>query len=175
MNKRERQLIFDKTGGKCAYCGEVLGKSWHADHIVPIRRDYEWTKGHWRHVGTGQALPMSESNKMSEDELIDYRWYASKLVPNGCIHPSRDHAGNCLPSCASCNINKHAMSIDEFRKAIYQYVESLNKRFVQYKIAKKYGLIAETPKPIVFYFETLGIEIAESQEQIELFDNPPPP
>ena len=36
--KKERQIIFDKYNGKCAYCGCQLGKLWHVDHIEPIVR-----------------------------------------------------------------------------------------------------------------------------------------
>lgn len=35
MTKKERQLVFDKYGGKCAYCGCELQKGWHVDHIQP--------------------------------------------------------------------------------------------------------------------------------------------
>jgi hypothetical protein len=29
----DRKFIFDKYGGKCAYCGCELQKGWHVDHI----------------------------------------------------------------------------------------------------------------------------------------------
>ena len=35
MTKNERQIVFDKYGGKCAYCGSKLQKGWHVDHIEP--------------------------------------------------------------------------------------------------------------------------------------------
>ena len=35
MNKNQRQTVFDKYGGKCAYCGCELQKGWHVDHIEP--------------------------------------------------------------------------------------------------------------------------------------------
>jgi 5-methylcytosine-specific restriction endonuclease McrA len=43
MKKEERQIIFDKYNGKCAYCGCELTKGWHADHIEPIVRN--WRNG----------------------------------------------------------------------------------------------------------------------------------
>ena len=39
MTKKDRQLIFNKYNGKCAYCGCELQKGWHADHIKPIVRN----------------------------------------------------------------------------------------------------------------------------------------
>lgn len=46
MTKVERKLIYDKYGGKCAYCGCDLPKRWHADHIEPIRRNGDGTSLH---------------------------------------------------------------------------------------------------------------------------------
>ena len=36
--KLERQILFDKYEGNCAYCGCDLQKGWHIDHIEPIVR-----------------------------------------------------------------------------------------------------------------------------------------
>lgn len=38
MNKK-RQAIFDKSGGKCWYCGcDLQNKRWHEDHLKPVLR-----------------------------------------------------------------------------------------------------------------------------------------
>ena len=42
MNKK-RKVIYDKSGGKCWYCGCELEKGWHADHFHPIRRNSDGT------------------------------------------------------------------------------------------------------------------------------------
>ena len=44
MNKKERSLLKQKYGGRCAYCGCVLGDKWHADHIEPVERNDWLTK-----------------------------------------------------------------------------------------------------------------------------------
>lgn len=41
MTKNERQIVFDKYRGKCAYCGCELQKGWHVDHIEPKFRNWE--------------------------------------------------------------------------------------------------------------------------------------
>jgi 5-methylcytosine-specific restriction endonuclease McrA len=73
-------------------------------------------------------------------------------------HEDRSHL-NCManynPACASCNINKHSASLEDFRRLIGGFIPSLNKYSTQYKLAKRYGLVVETDKPVVFYFETL--------------------
>ena len=43
MTKKERELIFEKYNGKCAYCGCELKKGWHVDHLEPIVRN--WRNG----------------------------------------------------------------------------------------------------------------------------------
>ncbi|MBT2601400.1 MULTISPECIES: HNH endonuclease signature motif containing protein [unclassified Oceanobacillus] len=117
MNKK-RQAIWDKSGGKCWYCGCTLPeKGWHADHFEPIQRN-------WRD-GT-------------------------------CQHPERDTEENKVPACASCNINKHSMSLESWRKIIQGYVNSLNRDSTQYKLAKRYGLIEEKPIEVKFWFEENG-------------------
>lgn len=118
MTKKERQQVFDKYGGRCAYCGEELQKGWHVDHIEPIRRHF------WKNNGD-------------------------------CDHPEREHIGNYMPACASCNISKHSGSIEDFRNLIAGFIPSLNRYSTQYKIAKRYGLVSENNNPVTFYFETV--------------------
>lgn len=117
MNRRqEREYLFNKTNGKCGYCGEPLEKGWHVDHVKPVVR-HPFTK------------------------VMDY--------------PERDCLENKIASCPSCNINKSSDSVDGFRRRIAMGVESMNKRMVQYKMAKKYGLVEETGIKVKFYFENL--------------------
>lgn len=40
LTKIQREELKQKYGGHCAYCGEVLGSKWHADHVEPIRRNW---------------------------------------------------------------------------------------------------------------------------------------
>jgi 5-methylcytosine-specific restriction endonuclease McrA len=35
MTKKQRQIIFDKFDGRCAYTGLPLDDDWQVDHIVP--------------------------------------------------------------------------------------------------------------------------------------------
>ena len=58
-----------------------------------------------------------------------------------------------MPACASCNINKHAMKLEDFRSLVAGFMKHLNERNTQYKIAKRYGLVIEDQKPVIFYFE----------------------
>ena len=126
MKAKDRQIIFDKYNGRCAYCGCELQKGWHVDELLPVLRNMKWN---------------ADKTKYIHDGTYE--------------HPERLHIDNQMPSCPSCNINKHSMSLEDFRSLIQNFIYSLNKNFVQYKIAKRYGLIQETIKPVVFYFETV--------------------
>lgn len=129
ISKKERQLVFDKYDGHCAYCGCRLEKGWHVDHVEACRREYDFVpneKGQWVTRFTGYS------------------------------NPDANHIDNYMPSCPSCNINKHGDTIEQFRQAIIGYLRSLNLRMVQYKMVKKYGLVTETEKPVIFYFETFN-------------------
>lgn len=116
MTKKQRQEVYEKYGGRCAYCGCELKKGWHVDHLDPIKR---YLKG------------------------------------SGCEYPDRDCIENMMPSCPACNIQKHSMPIESFRLTVTQFISSLNKYNSIYRFAKRYRLIEETGKPVVFYFESL--------------------
>jgi len=117
MKKKDRDIVYEKYGGKCAYCGDYLVKGWHVDHLEPIRRGV---------LRGGKPL-----------------------------HPERECLSNYMPSCASCNINKHSEGIEGFRGMIEGYMRHLNQVSTQYKIAKRYGLVVETGNEVKFYFETI--------------------
>lgn len=43
MKKKERIQIYNKYGGRCAYCGKELEyKDMQVDHIVPKRQGWTW-------------------------------------------------------------------------------------------------------------------------------------
>jgi len=105
----------------------------------------ELTKGwHVDHV-----LPINRVLKRSDKGLY---------TDSECEHPERNTEDNYYPSCASCNMMKTNAPIEHFRGVIAAFMQSLNKYSPQYRFAKRYGLIEETAKPVVFYFETYKTE-----------------
>ncbi|MFA5243668.1 MAG: hypothetical protein WC380_00070 [Pedobacter sp.] len=148
MKKSEREIIFNKYGGKCAYCGCNLAKGWHVDHLEPCQRKTKWVRGHWSNP---------DGHRMTEQELLmnGVKWVEDKLVQDGFYNPDANHIDNYNPSCASCNILKSSVSIESFRERIAAFIHSLNSYTNQYKFAKRYGLVKETGKQVIFYFETL--------------------
>lgn len=47
LTKQQRIELRNKYQGRCAYCGDLLGERWHADHIEPIVRN--WWNGTCEH------------------------------------------------------------------------------------------------------------------------------
>ena len=127
LNKSQRHILSHKYNNKCAYCGCDLPERWHADHIEPCIRNRVWN-----------------SEK--------YDWVFDGTYEN----PENNNIDNFNPACPKCNINKHQMTIEQFRDSIKQYVESLNKYSVQYQMAKKYNLVNESEIDVKFYFETIN-------------------
>ena len=121
---KKRQAIFDKSGGKCWYCGCELVKGWHADHIEPIRRykDIEITDDGVRHFTT-------------------------------CENPHLDTIDNMVPACRKCNLFKGVFSIEGFRKELSYQIERARDYSVNFRNAERFGLITVTNKPVVFWFE----------------------
>lgn len=66
-----------------------------------------------------------------------------------------NHFENLLPTCRVCNNWKSTHSLEQFRKEIGEQIRRLNEYSSNYRFAKKYNLVSETPHPVVFYFETL--------------------
>lgn len=126
LSKIQRQELLEKYSGRCAYCGCNLEKGWHADHIEPIVRDFNYNSDKHRFEQNGN-----------------------------CKKPQNNHFLNLNPACPSCNRMKNSLSLEQFRNLINGFVNSLNSYSNQYKFAKKYGLVNETKEEVKFYFETL--------------------
>lgn len=67
-----------------------------------------------------------------------------------------DEFENLMPSCRYCNNYKSSQTLEGFRVELSQQLERANNYSANYRMAKRYGQVVETPKPIVFYFETLN-------------------
>lgn len=118
MTKAQRASLREKFGGRCAYCGQPLGKRWHADHIEPVVRN-DWLK-----------------------------------VPRGPDYPERDTLENMNPACPPCNIDKHSMSLEDWRGIIQRSNDVLLRDVSTFRRAVRYGLVQLSDSPVKFYFET---------------------
>lgn len=133
---KKRDIIKQMFGGHCAYCGEVLGDKWHIDHVKPVIRQ--------------------------SDLKICEKTGTVKFVNNGKLRRPENHNDeNLFPACIPCNIHKSSSSIEGFRKYLEGHIKTLNDKTSNhsaYRHAKRFGLVQEVIKPIVFYFEKLQVK-----------------
>lgn len=127
--KQTREIVYAKFRGNCAYCGQFIQiKDMQVDHVIPQYGFQSYLKNKW---------------KIPE--------FLSHLTEND-LH----HIDNLFPSCRVCNNWKSTYHLELFREEIQDQVNRLNKRHANYRMAKKYGLIEETVKPVKFHFETIN-------------------
>lgn len=113
-------------GGRCAYCGCELPERWHADHVEPVIRKMVHIPG-------------------------------KGFVTTGEMHqPERNRSDNLFPACVPCNIDKHANSLDGWRRKLEGSCDVLGRNNATYRHGVRFGLIQEARKPIVFYFEKVA-------------------
>ena len=126
MTKKERTKVYEKFNGHCAYCGEKIEyKNMQVDHIIPQCFWEHRLKNNWRIPDFLKHLTITDLN----------------------------HIDNLFPTCRVCNKWKSAHDLELFRTEIEQQIRRLNDYSSNYRFAKRYGLVKETVKPIMFYFE----------------------
>ena len=129
--KQEREYVRLRFGGNCAYCGHQLGDRWHRDHIEPVGREHKWVRG-------------------------------KGFVPTGEMsRPDLDTVENSFPACVPCNLDKSGHSLQQWRLKLQRSSEILARDASAYRHAVRFGLVVETPKPVVFFFERW-----ESEEEL---------
>lgn len=127
ISKTKREQIYNKYNGKCCYCStDITIKEMQIDHVVPKRYFIQ-------HVKTKIFIPAFLSH-LNEFDV--------------------NHIDNLMPSCFSCNNYKKDSPLELFRSELQEQIKRLNERSVNYRLAKRYGQLVETPTPIIFYFET---------------------
>jgi hypothetical protein len=129
MNKLRLQVL-NKTNGHCAYCGVFLDNIFQIDHIVAQRIFVSSIKNKTH-------IPLFLSH-LTEIDL--------------------NHIDNLLPACRVCNKWKDTHHLELFRSEIEAQIERLNRSSSNFRFAKKYGLVKENPKSIIFYFENIKNE-----------------
>jgi 5-methylcytosine-specific restriction endonuclease McrA len=124
VSKKNREIVFNKYGGKCAYCGDNL-KKMQVDHIIPQKNFLEY-------ILKNYDIPYFLKHLGKEDV---------------------NHIDNLNPSCATCNRAKDTFSLRTFKIELQNQFNRAKKYSRNVRFALKFKQIVETPKEIVFYFE----------------------
>lgn len=128
--KKQRQTVYEKYNGHCAYCGKRIEiKDMQIDHIIP-QQNYEWVF----------------KNNL-QDRILNF---LSHLTIDD-LH----NIDNLNPACRVCNKWKDTYHLELFRSEIQEQTKRLQLRSSNYRMAKLFGLIKETDIKVKFYFETL--------------------
>lgn len=77
-----RQQIWNKSNGRCWYCGDKLQKGWHIDHFLPIKRNPDKTLTNPENDNIDNMVPACPScNIMKSNMTIEkFRWLISNFV-----------------------------------------------------------------------------------------------
>ena len=138
LTKSQRAALREKFAGRCAYCGDPLGDRWHADHIEPVERVLAFVReGH-----------------------------STRMRATGAFHrPERNCIENLNPACAPCNIDKHAMKLEDWRGKLSRSLDVLARNQPTFRHAVRFGLLDLKPAAIVFHFERVSIAAAKPTEE----------
>lgn len=97
--------------------------------------------------------------------VLDGRWHIDHMIPiRRCLstgkptNPEHDVEDNLYPSCISCNMDKGSIPLEDWRWLISNKIKVLNRDVKAYSFAKRYGLVEETNKEVVFYFEKIKVD-----------------
>ena len=72
-----------------------------------------------------------------------------------------DEMSNMIPACRSCNHYKATLTVEEYRKYIESIPDRLNRDSIPFAVGKRFGVVSENRKRVVFWFEELGIEVGK--------------
>lgn len=123
--KDVRQRVYEKYGGRCAYCGKKIAyKDMQVDHIIPLGRSIYY---------------------QSKEEQEKVR----QMIESGEIN----NIDNLMPACRACNFYKGAERLDSFRSSIADILDKTCRSSFQVKLALQYGILSYKPWGGKFYFE----------------------
>jgi len=129
ITKAQRIALRSKFGGRCAYCGcQLPEKGWHADHVEPVRRDFDVVRA------PGKGYSVARSN-------------------GKVLHPELHAIENLFPACAPCNLFKATWTIEDMRNEISKQAERARAYSVNFRTAERFGLVEVVQKPVIFWFE----------------------
>lgn len=111
INGKKRDSVYEKTGGKCWYCGVVLFTEVPERIKTPtISEDYELPNGERITLKRGGIYKFSSLGKLQRQRSF----CVEHVVPKKRGGP--DDIDNLVPSCYRCNAQKGTKNLEEFRQ-----------------------------------------------------------
>lgn len=124
------------------------------ESIASIDKDLK-LREHYKKGDMFQSFPAW----FEDASLEQFYDYFPKMPTAGKMHkPERDTLENMNPACPPCNIDKHSLSLEEWRKMIQRSNDVLMRDVSAFRRAVRYGLVSLKDEPVLFYFEKLALE-----------------
>lgn len=82
--------------------------------------------------------PLGERWHADHFEAVRREWWKKG---GGMERPQNDTLENLMPSCAPCNIDKHAMSLEDWRRKLENAADVLRRNHPTYRHAVRFGLV----------------------------------
>jgi len=141
LSTSQRLDLFNKYGGRCAYCGHMLPeRGWHADHLEPVMRD-------------SKIVRVNEPGR------------THKYVQTGVLlRPENERLENYMPACRACNIDKACFPLEDWRRQLERRPQVLRDNHSAYRHAERFGLVKQVETRVIFYFETLAVREQEGKQ-----------
>jgi len=130
ISKKNRELVKQKFGGKCAYSGTPLEDDWQVDHVKPLIRNW-WD---------GTAMK-------GENHNIDNMFPVQKIIN----HYKGSLDLETFRSWYLGGLHERIGKLPKKPKA----EKSIRRKKYLLKVAKYFGITKTKPFKGVFYFETL--------------------
>jgi len=110
---------------------------------------YDKCNGHCAYCGVEITI------KQMQVDHIEPHWHTltENEAERAKIKKGSHELGNLNPSCSRCNKWKSTYSLEVFRNVVETSLMRLERDTPNFRLARDYGLLTETPKRIKFYFE----------------------
>jgi 5-methylcytosine-specific restriction endonuclease McrA len=110
---------------------------------------YNKCNGHCAYCGVKITI------KQMQVDHIEPHWHTLTEIQaqKSKIKKGSHEIENLNPSCSRCNKWKSTYSLESFRNVIETSLVRLERDTPNFRLARDYGLLTETPKRIKFYFE----------------------
>ena len=110
---------------------------------------YDKCDGHCAYCGVEITI------KQMQVDHIEPHWHTltETQAQKSKIKKGSHEIENLNPSCSRCNKWKSTYSLEVFRNVIETSLMRLERDTPNFRLARDYGLLTETPKRIKFYFE----------------------
>lgn len=105
--------------------------------------------------------PLGDKWHADHIEAIDREWWKPG---SPATKPELDTLENMNPACPPCNLDKHAQSLEGWRKAIQRSNEVLQRDVSTFRRAVRYGLVQLSDRPVAFHFEQVAAKRTQTQK-----------